>query len=512
MADESNVSRDPYSEQAPKVSFESPEALGVLVDQARALEERHPTNLDEIVRRAGPTPRLFLRQRSLDLLTVAAILLTCPMGCASLHPRHSQGTNPPSVIDRASPGPRADYPFSHEKEVSNLPSRIALATDDEPGEKMIISGTVYELDGVTPVPDAVLYLYHTDARGIYSDEECNNSCPRLRGYLKTDSAGHYEFSSIRPGHYTHIKASAHIHVHVSAPNQPEYTPPFGFYDDWLKSDEARAASDKKPAGFGLMQLKRDENGILRGVQHVKPPDPTEDSQAPSSAAPANALLEEELRKIMLDIMDDIQHGSARVYARYASEVVATERFTYTGDAGQVRRMIPIIPAHPLEKLATDLVDVRAREHGDTVILNYRQLDRTELKGKTFTKSSRKTVVFMRKDGNWQMVSYQSSPVGFERTVATIDPGILDSYAGAYQNPLWGTSMVTREGDALVFTSANGYRTEYMPESETEFFEKDEESREQRLQTVSFVRDDKGQVTHYVVRQNDGQNIVVRKVK
>ena len=44
----------------------------------------------------------------------------------------------------------------------NIPSKIKMVADSEPGERMIISGTIYLPDGKTPAKDAILSVWHTD--------------------------------------------------------------------------------------------------------------------------------------------------------------------------------------------------------------------------------------------------------------------------------------------------------------------------------------------------------------
>ena len=76
----------------------------------------------------------------------------------------------------------------------------------EPGEPLIVEGRVLAGEGGKPVADAPVYLYHTDKQGYYSaggkDERnpgARNS--RLRGNLKTDAEGRYQYRTIKPGQY-----------------------------------------------------------------------------------------------------------------------------------------------------------------------------------------------------------------------------------------------------------------------------------------------------------------------
>jgi protocatechuate 3,4-dioxygenase beta subunit len=77
----------------------------------------------------------------------------------------------------------------------------------------------------------VLFLYHTDASGFYNHPNSPLN-PRLYGWVRTESTGHYEFESIRPAAYPSHTEPAHIHVHVFGPNRPEwFTDEFRFADD-----------------------------------------------------------------------------------------------------------------------------------------------------------------------------------------------------------------------------------------------------------------------------------------
>src|SRR5262245_32562255 len=52
---------------------------------------------------------------------------------------------------------------------AELSASAVLAPAGEPGERLIVDGTVVATDG-KPLPGAVVYAYHTDASGIYGPE------------------------------------------------------------------------------------------------------------------------------------------------------------------------------------------------------------------------------------------------------------------------------------------------------------------------------------------------------
>src|SRR5262245_45067057 len=74
----------------------------------------------------------------------------------------------------------------------NAPSKVTIAAKEEPGERLIVTGQVFGPDGKTPLAGASVYVYHTDAKGVYTPGPNNDRNPRLRGYMRTDAQGRSE--------------------------------------------------------------------------------------------------------------------------------------------------------------------------------------------------------------------------------------------------------------------------------------------------------------------------------
>ena len=95
----------------------------------------------------------------------------------------------------------------------------------------------------------------------------------------------------------------------------------------------------------------------------------------------------------------------------------------------------------------------------------------------------------------------------ERTVAKIDPKILDAYTGQYQHPAV-VFTVTREGDKLrLQQGSNSEKQDLLPESATNFF-----TNENRRLTYSFVKDQKGEVAYLVVHLEGRETGKAKKIK
>jgi len=151
----------------------------------------------------------------------------------------------------------------------NAPARVLITTRDEPGERLIVTGQVFATDGVTPIPGASVYVYHTDAKGYYTPGTNDNRNPRLRGYMRTDSKGGYEFNTIKPGPYPNNRIPAHIHYVVNAPGFSERVFEIVFEGDPNLDDRVRSEAAKEWSGFSLRRLDKDDQGVLRCTQDIK---------------------------------------------------------------------------------------------------------------------------------------------------------------------------------------------------------------------------------------------------
>lgn len=152
---------------------------------------------------------------------------------------------------------------------SKLSWQTTITSASEPGEPLVMSGTIYQPDGVTPAEGIVLYVYHTDATGYYNERD-DAFHPRLRGWMRTGRDGKYEFRTIKPAPYPHRTTPAHIHAHVYGSGYPEY-----WIDDyWFEGDRFITSSERaKLSGRGgfnsIISLQRDAHGVLKGTRNIK---------------------------------------------------------------------------------------------------------------------------------------------------------------------------------------------------------------------------------------------------
>lgn len=148
--------------------------------------------------------------------------------------------------------------------------RVLTPTDTLPGfkeegTKLKVTGTILQNDGKTPAKDVILYIYHTDSKGIYTTRGGETGWARRHGYhrgwIKTDVTGKYSFYTIRPASYPESTEPQHIHATVKEPGRNEYyIDSYLFDDDPMLTKQERAELQNR-GGSGIV-VPRPIDGML----------------------------------------------------------------------------------------------------------------------------------------------------------------------------------------------------------------------------------------------------------
>ena len=99
---------------------------------------------------------------------------------------------------------------------SGAPSRMAIASPTEPGERLRLEGGVVGPD-CAPLVGAVLDIWQADKDGTYYEPMAGEAY-RLRGKLQSGADGTWQLDTIRPGNYKLGATTwrpAHIHFTIS---------------------------------------------------------------------------------------------------------------------------------------------------------------------------------------------------------------------------------------------------------------------------------------------------------
>lgn len=134
---------------------------------------------------------------------------------------------------------------------------------NEKGQKLTITGTIFEIDGKTPAKNVIVYYWQTDADGYYiSNSTLNKQATRhghLRGWIKTDATGKYTINTIRPAPYPNRDIPAHIHLLIKEPDIESLY----YLDDLVFDDDPLLIPYRKKYPFE----NRGGSGILRLIQN-----------------------------------------------------------------------------------------------------------------------------------------------------------------------------------------------------------------------------------------------------
>jgi protocatechuate 3,4-dioxygenase beta subunit len=152
---------------------------------------------------------------------------------------------------------------------ASAPSSGDVAPAGEPGERLEVKGVVYAADGRTPVPNASVYVYQTDARGLYRpDDPMGNQNPRLMLLLRSDAAGRYSYRTIRPASYPGTRVPQHIHYEVAAPGHGTRIFEIVFEQDPLVTADVRTRAKEPGSIFSLRPIVPTPGGAGQVTQDV----------------------------------------------------------------------------------------------------------------------------------------------------------------------------------------------------------------------------------------------------
>jgi protocatechuate 3,4-dioxygenase beta subunit len=153
------------------------------------------------------------------------------------------------------------YDYS-EKQLNNTDT---IPDFERRSNKLKITGTIFQSDGVTPAKDIILYIYQPDEDGNYDTKR--NKDKRYvnhRGWIKTDADGHYTFYAFVPGSafepltFPRKRGPKQIHPVIKEPGLPEYNlDAFLFDDDPYLTERCRKKLER--IGYeGIVKLDKEE--------------------------------------------------------------------------------------------------------------------------------------------------------------------------------------------------------------------------------------------------------------
>jgi len=190
-------------------------------------------------------------------------------GCSQQSSQANSKTGSGKIVGGGCEGCEAIYtsPVAFEK----LSWIDTLPDFNEAGPKLIVSGIIYKRDGRTPAKDVVLYVYHTDQTGHYTNKYNEPGYAGrngyIKGWMKTNEKGEYKFYTLMPGHYPGTNVPAHIHPIIKEPGMNEY-----YIDEYLFDDDpvltsAERKKQEQRGGSGIISLDKKDD-VLYGERNI----------------------------------------------------------------------------------------------------------------------------------------------------------------------------------------------------------------------------------------------------
>src|SRR5688572_18925919 len=203
----------------------------------------------------------------MKLFLVLAVTLVSNIGCTQ-----SSNQKPVAANKIHVGGSCEGCEAIHETQVpfDSLKSSTWLPDWNEKGKKLAVSGVVYKADG-TPASNIILYVYHTDQTGRYPKRGDEKGWGKrhgyIRGWMKTNAKGEYQFFTLRPAAYPGREDPEHIHITIKEPDKNEYwINDFVFDDDPLLTDTQRKRSENR-GGSGILKLK-DVGNMFKAERNI----------------------------------------------------------------------------------------------------------------------------------------------------------------------------------------------------------------------------------------------------
>jgi protocatechuate 3,4-dioxygenase, beta subunit len=168
--------------------------------------------------------------------------------------------------------PDAPLSCNFEHMPASLTHVMTIAKEQEPGERLVISGRVFRPNGKTPYANVVIYAYHTDSKGHYAKNGTEVGAHKWHGYLhgwcKTDSNGNYEIRTIRPAPYPTNTMPAHIHAVIKKEDSEMYwINDFVFKDDPHVNDRY-LRSLVETGGTGVVDVQKNKENTWVGKRDI----------------------------------------------------------------------------------------------------------------------------------------------------------------------------------------------------------------------------------------------------
>jgi hypothetical protein len=223
----------------------------------------------------------------------------------------------------------------------------------------------------------------------------------------------------------------------------------------------------------------------------------------SSAANSEPITQSELLRRTQELFDSIVAGDQSPWKRY----YADDCLFFDEKGRNMDKTALVKDISPFPKGYSGNIKIRnpqSRIIGDVAVLSY-DLDESEtVFGQQLSARYHGTDTWLRRNGNWQIIATQMFRYYEDPSPGTIDPKLLDLYAGTYQLAPDVILTIARQGDELYRTRGKNPSEKLIPEATGIFFRKGVEGR------TLFHSDQTGKVDWLIDRRNN-EDLIWKKI-
>ena len=223
----------------------------------------------------------------------------------------------------------------------------------------------------------------------------------------------------------------------------------------------------------------------------------------TNAADSIFIAQAELVRRTQELYDALSAGNPAPFKKYfADDCIFSDEKGRTLDKAKLVADIAPLPTGYSGVIKID--KPQSRIAGDAALLNYDLDEKEAIFGQNLTARYHVTDIWLRRNGEWQIVASQAMRYYEDPAISKADPKKFPDYIGTYELAPGQIRTVSVKEDRLLM-ERKGKTEQLFPETCDLFFRKDVEGR------ILFRRNDHGEVDALIDRRNN-EDVVWRKNK
>lgn len=210
------------------------------------------------------------------------------------------------------------------------------------------------------------------------------------------------------------------------------------------------------------------------------------------------------QKILMERFDATAHADSARYARFvADEAVFVDDYGLLENAAQ---HIRTIGKRGVGRSRYTVDEIHVDSYAGFALVNYQAVEHVAFGPQEVATTYRIVETYVQRHGTWLVIGHSEAQVMNSPPPQRVDPEILQDYVGRYEWWPGYVDTITRQGETLLSQGSGDKSTTLNVAASPESFYLQGEPN-----LLVFVRDKRGNVTHYILHWSDGHITVARKI-